>query len=515
MKWTGAWLCIAALAALAGGVAADELVRNGDFEQGGRTWCAHWRPTGGEVRVRRVVEHEDASLRLILRGDGDGGVVQVVDMPANAKLSLRLLATAWDTPGGGVVAGLIRQSDGAVLCEMMVGGIERGEISRNFQTGAGGPAELTLRLVGPKGGQGAVERVRIAAPVAACADTTVAFGAPEADLVLAPGEGLRFEGSAAAQGAQAVMEMVAEAVDDLATVPPTVAGKTVSVHVAGGPGHWPQTEAYRLRVSDEGVNVEAGGEAGVRWALMTLVDLMRSDDDGGVRVMAAESEDAPDLPWRGAWAAGPDSQATNLVRKLARLKMNVALVPATTTSQGEDDWEVVGRDACEEALRHGLEPVAALLSKQATASGMQVAAETVARNLPVDYLMVAYPGGWDSEVGEAVLAGAAQAGRPITVICKLDVDSVTTEQAAAKLAAWPTEVIALVGSECVGVPELADALGKAAERGVTYLLGVEGAAGPGAQAALSARLAGRNCLGVLALGDDPEAVANAAWQVPR
>ncbi len=157
MSKVATFLATAALIASIVWAGADDVVRNSSFESGGRTWSAGWQPLGGEVRVRRAAEDGRCFLQMLLRGDGDGGVVQQVQLPPNATLSLRMLATAWDTPGGGVTATLVRSSDGVVLCELTAGGIERGEVARNFQTGCGGPAELMVRLVGDKGGEGEVE----------------------------------------------------------------------------------------------------------------------------------------------------------------------------------------------------------------------------------------------------------------------------------------------------------------------------------------------------------------------
>jgi len=151
----------------------------------------------------------------------------------------------------------------------------------------------------------------------------------------------------------------------------------------------------------------------------------------------------------------------------------------------------------------------------ATAEGLRIAVETVARNLPVNYLLVIYPRAWDAELGDAVLGAIARAGRPITVMTELDTSRLSTAEAAAALAIWPASVIAICGPECVRAPELAEALRVATGRGVRYLLAADDEPVAMARAALSARVSGAQCLGLVALDAAPEAVANAAWRVPR
>ncbi|MCD6359809.1 MAG: hypothetical protein J7M38_03025, partial [Armatimonadetes bacterium] len=130
---------VCAAMVLTAAVRAEPVLRNGDFQIGGHTWAAAWRPLPGDTRIRRVTEGERAYLHLKLRRDADGGVVQRVELPAGAAFSLRMLATAWDTPSGGVVGSLVRCSDGVVLCEIVVDGIKRGEVAANFRTARPGP----------------------------------------------------------------------------------------------------------------------------------------------------------------------------------------------------------------------------------------------------------------------------------------------------------------------------------------------------------------------------------------
>jgi len=360
-----------------------------------------------------------------------------------------------------------------------------------------------------------VAYVRIAVPVAAAGGDSVAYGPAGSDLILAGGEGLRVEPPPVGESLRAAAEMLDEAVEDLGSFPLTTASRTRSVRLAVVSGS-NQPESYRLTVDRTGVTIGATSDAGAQWAMMTLIDLMRPEPGGGVRILSADVTDAPDLPWRAGWVEGSGTMTVNAVRKLALLKMNMALIPATTNSQGEGDWEVIGQRACDEARRHGLEPVAALQCVYgATADGLEIAVEAVARNLPVNYLLVVYPGAWDAELGDAVLGAVASVGRPIQVLAALDMSRLSTTQAAAALAIWPESVIAICGPECVRAPELSEALRAAADRGVRYLLAADDEPAAMARAALSARVSGTQCLGLVALDTAPEAVANAAWRVPR
>ncbi|MCD6362037.1 MAG: hypothetical protein J7M38_14365, partial [Armatimonadetes bacterium] len=289
-------------------------------------------------------------------------------------------------------------------------------------------------------------------------------------------------------------------------------GAEVRIEVPAPPQTtWSAAESYRLSVRAGRIDIEAGGSAGAVWGLMTLIDLMRPRPDGGVSITAAEVEDAPAFPWRAGWASGPPAEAVNAIRKLVRLKMNVALIPATTRSQGEGDWEVIGLETCRAALRYGLTPVPVLIASKANPDGLALAAETVARNLPVDHIMVLYPGAWAPEAGGAILEAVEGVGRPITVISRLDAESPSTSQAAQTLSAWPKEVTAVVGLECVRSTELAEALWRAAGNGVSYLLVADEDPPRLAHLARSARAIGHRCLGLVAMSEDPEPVANAAW----
>ncbi len=248
--------------------------------------------------MRRVTADARCFLSLALRGDGDGGVVQQVQLPPHTRLSLRMLATAWDTPGGGIVATLVRGSDGVVLCELTAGGIVRGEIARNFETGCGGPAELMLRLVGDKGGEGEVDYVRVAGPVAEAGENRVAYGSAGNDLVLASGEGLRIEPPPASERLRAAAEMLDEAVEDLGSFPLNTTRRTRTVRLvvlSGGD----ETQSYRLIVDRNGVTIEAASDVGAQWAMMTLIDLMRPEPGGGVRVLTADVAGHHELAGRG------------------------------------------------------------------------------------------------------------------------------------------------------------------------------------------------------------------------
>ena len=502
--------CIAVMAiCLAAGMAPAEIVRNPDFAAGGRTWSAGWRPLPGEVRVLRGDQEGRHCLTMVLRGDGDGGVVQQVTLPARRRLSLRMLATAWDTPSGGVVATLIRLSDRQVLCELLVADIVRDQVSRSFDTGSGGPAELMVRLVGDAGGRGRVDWVRIGPLVSErIQQWPVEFGPPERDLVLSPGEALSFEQAPGSPALAAAVEMVQQALGETAGTPATRPGPPVTLPPPGTGA----SEDYRLVVSPDGVRIEGNA----RWALMSLIDLMRREPGGGVRIPAVAVSDAPHLPWRGGWVEGPPDAATNAVRRLVRLKLNVALIPATTSSQGEGDWEVIGREACEQALRHGIVPVAVLTCiGQPTGDALRLAAETVARNLPVQYLLLSHPGAWNPTVADAILAALAGLDHPTHVIAVLDAEGRGRADVVSTLDAWPAQVMLACPQSALRSDEVAAAVGRAGRRGVSWLVMVDEDPAAAAVMAASARARGDRCGGLIAPPDDPEPTANAAWRVPR
>ena len=103
---TRAVLCLAlALVVAAPPAAADGIIANPEFDAGGHTYADHWRPLPGVARVlRQSPPGGGHNLYLKLRDDGDGGVLQVVDLPPGRALSLRLLATCWANGHDCVVA---------------------------------------------------------------------------------------------------------------------------------------------------------------------------------------------------------------------------------------------------------------------------------------------------------------------------------------------------------------------------------------------------------------------------
>lgn len=494
---------------------SQPLVYNGDFAWGGQSWVAGWRPLSGDAQIRRIIREGRPYLHMMLRSDFDGGLVQRVQLPPGRTLSLRLLATTWETPGGGVAASLVRCRDGVVLCELVVEGVKRGELGRNFATGCGGPADLMLRLVGSRGAEAVVDRVSIGEALPERPDAVVAYGPAAQDLVLAPGQGLKIV-APPHPVLSAASEMLSRVLDDLAPMPLTRPGAPVRVELSGTrTEQWPARESYRLSVSPDGVRVTASAPVGAAWGLMSLADLLRPEPQGGVRILAAEVSDGPDLPWRAGWVTGPAGEAVNGVRRLARLKLNTALIAASSPSQGEGDWEVIGREACEAARRHGLEPVAVLqCAADPTRSGLALAVETVARNLAVQMLMINYPGAWEAEVGEAILAAAGRVEQPLTLLSTLDAAGRAPDQVARVLRDWPGEVVLVLAQELAAQPEVARALADAAARGVRYVLAVGADARAAARLALQARARGDACLGLIAPPHDPEPTANAAWRVP-
>lgn len=91
------------------------------------------------------------------------------------------------------------------------------------------------------------------------------------------------------------------------------------------PGFAP--EGYRLSITPEGVTATAGTEAGLRWALQTLLQFHGYAQPGGQPMQCADVDDEPRLPWRGAlldvarWCH-PIGFVRRFVDHLARHKMN-------------------------------------------------------------------------------------------------------------------------------------------------------------------------------------------------
>lgn len=339
--------CLVTVLTLAG--AHAQIVANAHFDTGGYTYADHWRPLpGGGFRMLRRAEPGDGhSLYLQLRADGDGGVAQTVCLPAGRTLSLRMLATCWANGGDCALATLTRLSDGVVLAEVKVDGIERGEMAANFDTGAGGPAELMVRLVGNRGARAAVDYVEIGPPVSIARESGRPVFTGD-DLVLRPGDGLRVDADFTPRLLPAAAEMLQEALEDVTARPTERVAATVTVSVPQPETtDWPARESYHLHVSRSGVTIEAPAEQGAFWGMMTLIDLIRPEPSGGVRILAVDAHDQPALPWRIA-AEWRDGSLLNSARRLARFKLNLAELDV----HGAADSDAVVR-----ALRdHGIEP---------------------------------------------------------------------------------------------------------------------------------------------------------------
>ena len=495
------------------------IVRNGDFEVGGTMWFAAWRPLHGAVQCLRAGEEGHKHLYMRLRSDGDGGLTQAVELPPRQTLSLRMLATAWDIADGGVILELVRAADGKVLAEIAVGRIVRGIVGCNFNTESGGRAWLTVRLQGPEGGQGAVEWVRIGPELAENEGQQPAYGSASRDLVLPPGEGLKVEtprSGLLANGAAMVRGALAERMRSK----PARIGATVRVAVSGPETvEWPAREGFLLEVDAEGARIEAATEQGALWGMMTLIDLMRSEPGGGVRILAAAVHERPDLPWRIGWAeglAGDASSILNGVRKLVRLKMNMVIVAAGTPSEGPDDWELRGRSTAALARQWGLEPVVALSSCLSPSPGtLEAAARAAIEELEARYLMVDLCcGPWDSALAGRLGAVARSFDPPVTLLSRFVADDRPQAEVRSILNQWPREIVMVCDGECLDSPRLGPALRSLAVRGAPYLLEVDGDPAPLAQRASAARARGEQCLGLAGWGPELEETANAAWRAP-
>ncbi len=515
--------CLIAAAAATLPVGASGIVANGEFDAGGRTYADHWRPLPGSFRMhRRSDSTGEHSLYLQLRADGDGGVVQVVDLPPGRRLSLRVLATCWANGNDAVVAGLIRRGDGLVLAEIVVDGIERGEMAADFETGPGGPAELMLRLVGDKGARASIERVTIGPPIEARVVGRPAFGTSR-DLVLGPGDGLRIDADFAPRLLPAAAEMLQEALEDITGQATERTAATVSVSVPQPEStEWPARESYHLTVRDSGVTIEAPAEQGAFWAMMTLIDLMRAEPAGGARILAVDVADEPALPWRiGSHHALEDrAHSENAARSLARLKLNMVLVGYDWSDPPERDTGAVA------ALRTvGLEPIIGI----ATDCPVRPEAALADARARLDASHFLVEPWWDRDPvrgqldwGEPGLRAALDAAEEITAIVPAytylghhDNGGGEFEALApGELDDWPGEVIACL------LPEThSGAAGEevvAAEaKGVRYII-VDDRELEGTAAAVRARQRTTSCLGVVITqwGELQEQAANTAWRGP-
>ena len=499
---TRAIVCL--VAALALTAAHAQIVANGHFDDGGYTYADHWRPLpGGGFRMLRKAEPRDGhSLYLQLREEGDGGVAQTVYLPAGRMLSLRMLATCWADGDDCALATLTRLSDGVVLAEVTVKGIERGELSANFDAGAGGPAELLVRLVGGRGARAAVEHVEIGPPVSVAREVAgpVFSGA---DLVLRPGDGLRVDADFTPRLLPAAAEMLQEALEDATGHPTERVARPVVVSVPQPEtADWPARESYHLSVCNTGITIDAPAEQGAFWAMMTLIDLIRPEPSGGARILAVDVHDQPALPWR----IGVDQRlivagdVVNAARRLARLKLNMGLVFSTQLTS-----EIAA------TLRsHAVEPVALVTvdpdAGAASAALLNASEAPQARYLLLSIPVTAVPE-WTTEplttalavarsdAAEVVVSLEPGSGRPgVSLEEMLEI----TRQA---IPSWPKEVAFALPS--IHARDLVEPLEQRGARWVTVLHRTPGD---------RTEIGGRGCVGAIMFGDHAEDAANLAWR---
>lgn len=495
---------------------ADGIVNNPQFEDGGASYAAHWRPLPGSFRMhRRFDDVNGHSLFVQLREDGDGGVVQQIMLPPREHLSLRMLATCWSSDECAVVASVVRIDDGEVLTEVVVDGIERGVMAQNLWTGAGGPAELMVRLVGARGGRAMIEWIAFGRPVATAAAGTPVFGA--ADLVLAPGDGLRVDAGFEPRLLPQAAQMLQEAIEDLTGRMTQRISAVVSVSVdepqATG---WPARESYRLTVDGAGARIAAPAEEGAFRGMMTLIDLLRREPDGGARIVAVDVADAPALPWR----VGADHDLDvrdgfeDRVLSTARLKLNMALVDHGPPGAGIDDAAAIA------LLRAtGIEP---LVTIEDTVSERREAAFKRFRELHgVTHFFIDATRDREGrpDWSDPLLATAREMAPGIAVIVpafgELSAGSPRAVSVvplpATEMERWPREVVACLLPDTHS--EAAAHLLEAAEaNGVRYVF-LHSTYFDGARAALHARQRSENCLGVIIVGKRNllQSAADLAW----
>ncbi|MFW5866612.1 MAG: glycoside hydrolase family 20 zincin-like fold domain-containing protein [Armatimonadota bacterium] len=487
------------------------IVQNPSFEDGGMSYADHWRPLPGGLRMHRVTrETGEHSLFLQLRKDGDAGVMQTVRLPARRSLSLRVLATCHADADCAVVATLVRRADGRVLAEVVVDGIERGVLAEGFDTGRGGPADLMVRVVGEAGGRALIDRVTIARPVAARHARRPDFSG--ADLLLAQGEGLRVDADFEPRLLPQAAEMLQEAIEDMTGAPITSVGAAVRVSVdEPRASEWPERESYRLTVNESGATISAPAEQGAMWGMMTLIDLLRPEPGGGARVVAVDVRDEPALPWRIGMMR-PGEGAANAARTLARLKLNMALLPRDATGGGADEGAAA-------SLRElGVEPVVVVSGD--SDGGVEGAMRDATDRLNARYLFVSPPM-TDSPTPGAALPWSEA---PLSAVARLASGDVTVMAPAAartrdeaggvdgvpiSLDGWPQDVVAVIHPSS----NADQALGRLAEldaagvRSVVYHFdGVDGVS-----RALTARAHGVDCMGAL-ISENVPSDADRAWR---
>ncbi|MFP4249218.1 MAG: glycoside hydrolase family 20 zincin-like fold domain-containing protein [Armatimonadota bacterium] len=479
------------------------IVQNASFDSGGMSYADRWRPLPGAFRMhRKPRETGGHSLFLQLREEGDGGVIQAVDLPPRRTLSLRVLATCHASAECALVATLTRAADGAVLAEVVVDGIERGVLAQGFETGAGGAAELMVRVVGEAGGRALVDRVTIAEPVPSRHAHSPDYSGR--DLVLAPGEGLRVDADFEPRLLPQAARMLQEAIEDMTGAPTTTVVSAVTVTVDEPQAtEWPERESFRLTVGEGGVRIDAAAEQGALWGMMTLIDLLRPEPDGGARVVAVDARDQPALPWR--IAADPlRGTALNAARSLARLKVNMAEVDADR----EDAPALV------EALRSvGIEPV--LRVGAGDADDITDAMQDGVERMGARYLLVSAPGTdaeadgemrphhWDRPPLSQVAEFAREHADEVAVIVPASPMARITHQSVEEFSVgagvrvtpegWPPEIVALLPVAADDDEQWRESWRDAGLRFVMSTL--RSAETVAVEQALEARAAGAECLG--------------------
>lgn len=437
------------------------IVTNAEFDAGGMSYAHGWRPLPGSFRMHRRQNEACAwSLFLGLREEGEAGVMQTVHLPPRRSLSLRVLATAHTDTGAAVVVTLVRASDGVILAEVVVDGIERGVLAQGFESGPGGPAQLMVRLVGGAGSMGLVDRVTIAPPVQARYARPPDYSGR--DLLLAEGHGLRVDADFEPRLLPQAARMLQEAMEDRTGARTSQIGAGVFVSVSQPEAvEWPERESYHLRVSESGVTISAPAEEGAVWAMMTLIDLIRPEPDGGARLLAVDVQDRPALQWRIAVGQMGD---INAARKAARLKLNMALV----------DYHDESCLATMDELRSiGLEPVLIIVADQT--DDVTGAMQDAVTRLGAQFLLVTLP------TAQVVDFARRHADR-VTVLA---------HAGDAEPEAWPGEIIALLAAD-----DEPERLSRWRGAGIRCVLGdLEPSAGMAVPLALERLAAGDGCLG--------------------
>ncbi len=498
-----------------------DIVRNPRFDRGGASYASEWRPLPGRFRMHRLrTKTGDQALFLQLREAGDGGVIQTVDLPPERDLSLQMLATCWGIEECAVVATVTRVEDGEVLTEIMIDGVERGVMAQNLFTGEGGRAEVMLRLVGERGARSLIDWISFGPSVDAWEEARGPVFTGE-DLILAPGEGLRVDADFAPELLPQAAQMLQEALEDLTGRSTRDIGAVVSVAVDEPQAtDWPARESYRLTVDPEGVRIDAPAEGGAFRGMMTVIDLLRPEPDGGARIVAVDVEDAPALPWR----IGSDHDLhvrdsfEHGALRTARLKLNMAVVDHDPPGTGIDD------DAAIALLRAtGVEPMVEI---EDTVSERREAAFKRFRELHgVTHFAIEAP--WDREGRpdwtDPLLATAREMAPEIVVIVPAFGELSTRYSGAerfvplsvAEMERWPQGVVACLLPDTHS-EDAARQLAAAEANEVRYVI-FDAPELDGTRAALRARQESENCLGVIIVGerDFMRQAADLAWRGQR